>query len=136
MTAYFDKFLYTYLIFLFFVTFIIGMGAKDIFSGNLETVMSTPDNIPDATGVSIDRPEQGLLTGLFDWLLGGLHDALGLDTWFQSTFGGAHGFFDNIYFFMKLMTIDAGVGWLGTLIFAPAAIYIAWGILSLIRGGS
>jgi len=35
-------------------------------------------------------------------------------------------FFQNIVFFFTLMTVDAGVAWMGTLIFSPAIILLAY----------
>lgn len=132
----FDKFLYRYLIFLFFCLFIIGLGAQDFFAGNFEEVMSSPMSVPAATGIDINRPEQGLLTGIYEYLFGGLHEALGFDTWLESTFGGVHTFFENLFFFFKLMTLDTGVAWVGTLIFAPAGLFILYGLAKLVRGTS
>lgn len=107
----FEKFLYTYLIFLAFITFIIGLGASDLFGGTIESA-----------GLTVPTMAQPVETGN------------GLIDWINSSGASMTFFFDNLALFFTIMTLDTSVGWLGTLVFTPAIIFIAYGILSMIRG--
>lgn len=104
-----DSFIYKYALFLFFIIFIIGLGAGTYFSGNIENLHPPSPLPPSNTG-----------DGFLDWL--------------TNTGNSFTYFIENIGFFFTLMSVDAGVGWMGTLIFSPAIVFLAWGILKLIRG--
>lgn len=107
----FEKFLYEYAIFLFFIVFILGLGASKYLGGNIGNLTPpTPPIAPDPSG-----------NGLIDWLTG-------------VSASGIY-FISNIGFFFTLMTVDVGVAWIGTLIFSPAIILLIYGFLKLIRGG-
>lgn len=111
IVEHFEKFLYSYVLFLFFMVFIIGMGAGQYIGGNVAGLEApTPLDPPEMTG-----------NGFLDWLTGVANS-------------GAY-FAENIVFFFTLMSVNTGVAWMGTLIFSPAIIFLVWGVLKhLIRG--
>ena len=106
----FDSFLYSYSIFLFFIIFIIGMGASQYFAGNIANLTPPEPQPPVVTG-----------NGFLDW--------------FTNTGNSLGYFFSNIGFFFTLMSVDTGVAWVGSIIFSPAIVFLAYGLLRLVRGG-
>jgi hypothetical protein len=111
MVEHFEKFLYSYVLFLFFIVFIIGLGAGAYFGGNIAGLVApTPPDPPETTG-----------NGILDWLTGVANSG----TYFAQ----------NIAFFFTLMSINTGIAWMGTLIFSPAIVFLVWGVVKhLIRG--
>lgn len=105
-----EKFIYTYSVFLFFILFIISMGATEVFAGNIEGLEAPTIVPPDPTGDPI-----------WDFITGAVNTGAFL--------------INNIAFFFTLMFIDVGVAWVGTLIFSPAIVLLVYGLLKLIRGG-
>ena len=107
--AEFDKFLYTYVIFLFFLVFVIGLGATDMFAGNIAglTAPTPPDQLSNTTSEGI---------------IGSLTNA-------ANTFSF---FINNIAFFISLATVDVGVAWVTGLILTPAFIFLVWGLIKLL----
>lgn len=137
----FDKFLYTYIVFLAFFIFIVGMGAKEFFVGDdtylLAYQSEFPSLNPNATFEQESTQSGNLLIGFLDWLRSGFIDVTGLDAagWMETTFGPFHSFVDNIWLFIKIAAINPGVGYVAALVFTPAAIFAVYGVLRLIRGG-
>ena len=137
----FDKFLYTYLIFLFFIFFVIGLGGADIFGGDFKDVLSEANTSRQAVleGTSaIIPPTNTTYEGIMPWMaaaFGGITDAIGVADWFEENLTPFHNFTKNIWFFFKMAYAESNTAWITTLIFAPAGIYLAYGILRLIRGG-
>lgn len=91
---------------------IIGLGAGELFSGNIADLQApVPPQPIEATG-----------NGFLDWFTGAAQSF--------------HFFVDNIIFFFTLMSVDAGFGTMGLVIFSPAVIILIWGLLKLVRGSS
>lgn len=137
MTFYFEKFLYTYLIFLFFVFFVIGLGGPDMFGGNFKEVItvantSRSDLLEESIGT---EPGYTGLTGFFEWAFGGINSALGVDTWLENNLTPFHNFVQNIWFFFAMSYADSSIGWVTTLFMAPAGIFLLYGLIKLARGG-
>lgn len=110
----FEKFLYTYLIFIFFMVFLFTLpGTSEYFadiSGISGLTAPTPPAAPDTTG-----------NGILDFITSSVNSGIY--------------FFENIAFFFTLMTVNSSVSWLGMLVFSPAIAFLIWGIMKhLIRG--
>lgn len=112
----FEQFLYSYIIFLFFFIFIIGLAGADFSLYFTDLSESTFLNLNTSLPLSPEEPDSNA-----SWLSGFLFNA--------------EYFLYNIRFFFTMMTIDTGVLWLGLLVFTPAFIFVMWGVLKhLIRG--
>lgn len=107
----FDKFLFSYITFLFFIVFIIAIGGGEFFAGNnLDTIGTPPQPLPPSdTG-----------NPLIDWITGAW-SALGYYT-------------ANIVYFFELLSVDTGLQFLTLLVISPATIIIIWNLLKIIRG--
>ena len=110
----FEKFLYTYLIFVFFLVFMFSLpGTAEYFadvSGISTLSAPTPPTTPDTTG-----------NGIIDF--------------FTSVATSGVYFFENVAFFFTLMTVNSSIQWLGILVFSPAIVFLIRGVMKhLIRG--
>lgn len=110
----FEKFLYTYLIFVFFLVFIFSLpGTSDYFA-----------DISGIAGLTAPTPPEPINpsgNGIIDFFT-------------SVTSSGAY-FASNIIFFFTIMTINSSVQWLGILVFSPAIVFLIWGVMKhLIRG--
>lgn len=138
----FDKFMYRYLIFLSFVIFVIGISANDLFGtipeigGNFRDVVgSSRDEImnqqKEVTSVNVEGA-----SGFWGWI----HDIVNFSDWWEGsvldtvTTSFRH-FAGNLWYFFQLTTMDTGVAWLTSLIFAPAGIFIFWKLITLMAPG-
>lgn len=110
----FEQFLYSYLIFLFFFVFVIGIAGDDL------TAVFQDSELEDLEAPT--RPPEPQLSGnaILDWI-----ESVGAS--------GAY-FVSNIAWFFGIMMIDQGAGFLGTLVFAPAGVFMIYGIMKLFLG--
>ena len=133
----FDKFMYTYIVFLAFFIFIIGLGANEFFTGDnaklLEAASFNPTLNPNASTNTVTNP----IINVLDWFRTTFIDLTGIDAagWMESTFGPFHSFMENIWLFIKMALVDPGTGAVATLVFTPAMLFLTWGIIRLVRGG-
>lgn len=110
----FEKFLYTYLIFVFFLIFIFSLPGTSTYFAEMAGISGlsapTPPEAPDTRDA-----------GILDFITNSLNSGIFL--------------FQNIAFFFTLMTVNSSIQWLGLLVFSPAIVFLIWGVMKhLIRG--
>lgn len=103
----FDKFLLSYVMFLFFIIFIMSIGGSDYFiDNNLDTIGTPPQPLPPSES----------------------------DTFITGFLGTAGYYVALIGYFFELLTVDTGLQFLTLLIISPATILIIWNLMKIIRG--
>ncbi|MFQ6118302.1 MAG: hypothetical protein ACE5KE_00280 [Methanosarcinales archaeon] len=112
------RFLFGYLIFVFFLVFIISLGAGDYFAGNIAEVCVNASSVGNITGTS---PQCSIVVPSPPTAFDPISTLIYVVA--------------SIFFFFQLMTVDAGILWLGIIIFSPALIMLLYILLRLIRGG-
>lgn len=105
----YDKFLYSYVLFLFFIIFILSIGGTDYFvDNNLDTIGAPPQPLPPSE----------------------------TDTFITGFLGTAGYYIALITYFFQLLSVDIGVQFITLLVITPASIVIIWNLIKMIRGTS